>query len=211
MPSCHPKTDHALCTNTVIFPLVLGLYFCCNAKENRKKKKREPVNTFRVPDSAWLDGSQFPSTFFKHLFIQGRYCWACPACSIEALCIQALWRCIMEMHYGDASCSCSIPQVITAQPRWTLLGFSCLARVADCCWGTGERLSFPIPTKSFSCRLTDLNWQNFQSDAFLRLSGEGRVLRVHLTCHEFAAKMWTNGIWQEWLLRTGGPLLMACL
>lgn len=103
MPSCHPKTDHALCTNTVIFPLILGLYFCCNAKENRKKKKKcEPVNTFRVPDSEWLDSSQFPSTFFKHLFIQGRYCWACPACSIEALCIQALWRCIMEMPYAAA-------------------------------------------------------------------------------------------------------------
>lgn len=44
-----PKAEHALCTNTVIFPLILGLYLCCNAKENRKKC--EPVNTFRVPDS----------------------------------------------------------------------------------------------------------------------------------------------------------------
>ena len=96
-----------------------------------------------------------------------------------------------------------------------LLGFGCLAQVADCCWGQASSCHLR-PTKNFFFffpgRLSDLKPAKLSvTSAHLRPSGERRVLGVHLTCHVFGVKMWTNGIWQEWLLRTGSPLLMSCV
>lgn len=95
-----------------------------------------------------------------------------------------------------------------------LLGFSCLARllivVED---GRAAVIYDPLRFFFFPPRrLTDLKPAKLSvTSAHLRPSGERRVLGIHLTCHVFGVKMWTNGIWQEWLLRTGSPLLVSCL
>lgn len=114
-------------------------------------------------------------------------------------------------HFGDASCSCSIPQVITEQPGWSCWGLAAVPgwwlllsdRRASVFYDTHEE--FFQQARRFEPAKPSV------TSALLRPSRERRVLRVHLTCHEFGVKIWTNGIWQEWLLRTGSPLLMSCL
>lgn len=76
------------------------------------------------------------------------------------------------------ACSCSIPQVTTE-----LLVFSCHAQwhLDDCCGGTGEHLSFTLPTKNSPGRLSDLNQKTF-SDRLTLQGGEIVTYLLNLPC-----------------------------
>lgn len=107
MPSCHPKTDHALCTNTVTFPLVLGLYFCCNAKENRKKKKKvSQLIHLEFLTLRGLIAHNFRVHFLNIYLSREGIAEHAPPAPLKHFAFRhygdALWRCIMEMPYAAA-------------------------------------------------------------------------------------------------------------
>lgn len=138
LPSCHPETEHALCTNTVIFPLILGLYFCCNAKENRKN-----VSQLIHLEFLTLRGliAHNLRVHFLNIYLSRE--------GIAEHAPPAPLKHFAFRHYGDALCSCSIPQVITVQPCWTLLGFSCLARLLIVVEGQESIWHFRYPQRVF--------------------------------------------------------------
>lgn len=180
MPSCHPKTEHALCSNTVIFRLPLGLYFSCNATQNRQSVSQWTHLRISWPcdlDLVWI--------WIFPIFITVWYGW------------ERLSRTLRPQ----------VPQVMTAP--------ACCSRLAP--WlmvveGQKSICHFWYPLKKFILRARWLKSANLSVwHTSVGLSGEGRVLRVHLTCHEFEVRIWTDGMWQEWLRRTGGPVIMSCV
>lgn len=122
MPSCPLKTDHALWIYSVIFQhmLILGLYFCCNAKESRKSQNN--VSQWIHLWSSWLAGVWLDSEFFKLLFIQGKFAEYAPPAPFKQPSASHSYSYTFR-HFGDASCSHSIPQV-TEQLCWNCLGLA---------------------------------------------------------------------------------------
>lgn len=191
MPSCPLKTEHALLTNAAIFKhmLIFGLYFR-NAKE-RRKSQCEPMNIF-IEFQTVLGFDlivyilQFMSEFFKPLFIQGRFA--------EGL---------LLLSNPPASHSCSYTFTLEMQLQYSsgnnravlleLLVFSCLAQLMIVAEGQESICHLWHLLKIFLAGSKIWTGKILVTSAFLRPSREGRVLHVHLTCHEFRVKIMSSG------------------